>query len=104
MAEVPYPPRSSIPAVAERDGREGIRQVEIAEEAGFLVIDMVHVYDHLENRSEVWLAEWDRHPNVKGHELIADMLYAGIMREMGLGEVGDGETSAAGQQSDSKGD
>jgi hypothetical protein len=64
----------------ERDRREAAGQVEVARRAGFHVIDMVDAYDSLPDLDAIWLAPWDHHPNAKGHRLIADRLYAGIVR------------------------
>jgi hypothetical protein len=75
----------------ERDRREAVREVAIAREAGFLVIDMTHAYDSVKDMKDVWLAEWDHHPNVEGNRMLADMLYAGLVRELDLGRTGKGE-------------
>lgn len=45
-----------------------------AEEAGFTVLNLFNVYDGADQKS-LWVSEWDNHPNVKGHQLIADRLY-----------------------------
>jgi hypothetical protein len=80
----------------ERDRREAARQVEIAREAGFLVIDMTDVYNSVSDMKEVWLAEWDHHPNVEGHRMIADRLYTGLVGHLNLdaagGATGTGQT------------
>jgi hypothetical protein len=60
--------------------REGAWQEEtpemlrIAREAGFTIIDLADVFKGADPAS-VRLAEWDEHPNVRGHELIAQHLY-----------------------------
>jgi D-alanyl-lipoteichoic acid acyltransferase DltB (MBOAT superfamily) len=48
--------------------------VRIAREAGFTIIDLGDIYKGIDPAS-VRLAEWDEHPNVRGHELIAQRLY-----------------------------
>jgi hypothetical protein len=48
-----------------------------ASAAGFTVIDMSDVFAGQELES-IRVAEWDDHPNVKGHQLIAQRLYASI--------------------------
>jgi len=57
------------------------RQLDIAREAGFTVIDMRDAYDGVEY-SDLWIAPWDGHPNAKGHRLLAEKLYEGLKREM----------------------
>lgn len=69
--------------------------VALEREAGFVVIDMLDVYDSLPGLDGIWLAPWDRHPNAKGHRLIADRLYAGLVGALRLDAAGSGP--AAGQ-------
>ena len=47
---------------------------QVAGEAGFIVVDLSHAYDNQDLDSLV-LAYWDKHPNAKGHSLIAEDLY-----------------------------
>lgn len=51
--------------------------IAAAEDAGFVVINLSKVYDDF-NQDELRLAEWDLHPNVLAHRLIADQLYEAI--------------------------
>ena len=46
----------------------------MATAAGFETIDLSNVYDGYE-LDTVRIAEWDQHPSVLGHQLIADRLY-----------------------------
>ena len=46
----------------------------VAEDAGFLVLDLSDAYQNQDLESLV-VAYWDKHPNAKGHSLIADDLY-----------------------------
>ena len=48
--------------------------VRLAEESGFIVLDLSDAYDNHDPESIV-VAYWDKHPNAKGHELIAEDLY-----------------------------
>jgi hypothetical protein len=48
-------------------------QLRLAREAGFTVIDLSNVYDG-HDVATVRLAEWDDHPNARGHALIAARL------------------------------
>jgi hypothetical protein len=49
--------------------------LRIAREAGFRVLDLSEVYSG-HDMGSIRVAEWDNHPNQKGHELIASRLYA----------------------------
>lgn len=60
------------------------RQVELQREAKFIVIDVLDVYDSLPALDGIWVATWDRHPNAKGHVLIADRLYEALVRGLRL--------------------
>jgi hypothetical protein len=46
----------------------------VAAEAGFIVLDLSDAYDNQDLDSLV-VAYWDKHPNIKGHSLIAEDLY-----------------------------
>lgn len=48
-----------------------------AEAAGFAVIDLSHLYDN-RDPAELTVAEWDMHPNARGHQLLADELYKNL--------------------------
>jgi hypothetical protein len=47
---------------------------QVAEESGFIVLDLSDAYDNQDLESLV-VAYWDKHPNAKGHSLIAEDLY-----------------------------
>lgn len=49
--------------------------LRIARDAGFVVIDMADVY-RSHDYTALRVGEWDDHPNVRGHQVIADRLYA----------------------------
>jgi hypothetical protein len=49
----------------------------LAQEAGFIVINLTNAYDHQDPESIV-VAYWDKHPNAKAHQLIADSLYQAL--------------------------
>ncbi len=84
---IPIPTEST--KEAERDA---LRQVALQREAGFVVIDMLDVYGSLPGYEGIWIATWDRHPNAQGHRMLADGLYAGLLRELGIGASGSGPT------------
>jgi D-alanyl-lipoteichoic acid acyltransferase DltB (MBOAT superfamily) len=63
--------------------REGIWQEEtpemlrIAAAAGFVIVDLADVYKN-ERVEAIRLAEWDQHPNSRGHQLIAARLHEAL--------------------------
>ena len=48
--------------------------VRIAEDAGFVILRLDDVFEHVD-LAQIWLADWDLHPNQRGHQLIADALF-----------------------------
>jgi D-alanyl-lipoteichoic acid acyltransferase DltB (MBOAT superfamily) len=60
-----------------RDGpwqEETPETLRIAEAAGFSIVNLADIYQNVDVAS-IRLAEWDEHPNARGHELIAARLY-----------------------------
>jgi hypothetical protein len=53
--------------------------VESATKAGFLVFDLLHIWEG-KDKSSLRIAEWDDHPNVAGNEVIAAHLYQLIQK------------------------
>lgn len=53
--------------------------LQVLSEAGRAFIDLTGVYDGYE-RTSLWIAPFDRHPNAIAHRLIADQIYAEIRR------------------------
>jgi hypothetical protein len=47
---------------------------QVAADAGFVVLDLSDAYDN-QNLDSLVVAYWDKHPNAKGHKLIAEDLY-----------------------------
>jgi hypothetical protein len=67
-----------LPQVRDGAWREETPEaLRLAKEAGFLVINLEDVYKGLDINT-VRLAEWDDHPNVRGHQLVADRLFEQI--------------------------
>jgi hypothetical protein len=63
-----------LPQVREGAWQEETAEtLQIAEAAGFRVIDLEDVYRG-HDITAIRLAEWDDHPNVRGHQLIAEQL------------------------------
>jgi hypothetical protein len=52
----------------------------IAEQSGFIVLDLSDAYNNQDPESLV-VAYWDKHPNAKGHMLIAEDLYLKLREE-----------------------
>lgn len=64
-----------LPQVREGTWQEETPQtLRLAEDAGFTVINLADVYNG-QDIATIRLAEWDEHPNVQGHALIASRLY-----------------------------
>ncbi len=53
---------------------EIVHLTRVAEESGFIVMDLSDAYDNQDLESLV-VAYWDKHPNAEGHSLIAEDLY-----------------------------
>jgi len=67
-----------LPQVREGSWQEETPEtVRIAATAGFAVINLADVYQG-HDIATLRLAEWDEHPNVLGHRLIADALYRAL--------------------------
>jgi len=62
--------------------QEATEVMDRARDAGFVVLDLKHVYGKMDGVA-LRLAEWDAHPNVKGHQMIANGLYDAIVRHAG---------------------
>jgi D-alanyl-lipoteichoic acid acyltransferase DltB (MBOAT superfamily) len=72
-----------LPQVREGSWQEETAEtLRIAEDAGFIIIDLSDVYKG-QDIATIRLAEWDDHPNVRGHALIADRLYDELNKKRG---------------------
>ena len=47
-------------------------QISAALEAGLDVLDIRYAYTEISSLETLWLASWDSHPNVQGHQLLAN--------------------------------
>ncbi len=54
------------------------RQIELAREAGFEVIDLLDTYAGVADLAPLWVAPWDRHPNARGHAMLGERLYEAL--------------------------
>jgi len=60
------------------------RQIEVARAAGFQIIDLLDTYDATADLAPLWVAPWDRHPNVHGHAMLGERLYEAIRNDPGF--------------------
>lgn len=58
------------------------RQIEIAREAGFQVIDLLDTYAATTDLAPLWVAPWDRHPNARGHAMLGERLHQALAQEL----------------------
>lgn len=88
-AFVPMPATAMYGPAAAADARDPrvAALLRSARGAGFRVLDLSGVYDG-EHLPDLWVADWDRHPNARAHELIADRLYELLTRRTLLEGVG----------------
>jgi hypothetical protein len=69
-----------LPQVDEGTWREEVSEVlRRAGDAGFTVIDLSRVYEG-HSATSVRLADWDNHPNARGHQLIGSQLYEALRK------------------------
>jgi hypothetical protein len=61
---------------------EIVHLTALARQSGFIVLDLSHAYDNQDPDSLV-VAYWDKHPNAKGHRLIAEDLYRKLLENEG---------------------
>jgi hypothetical protein len=70
-----------LPQVREGSWQEETPEtLRLAASAGFVIIDMADVYKG-QDIATIRLAEWDDHPNRRGHELIASRLYDELQKK-----------------------
>jgi hypothetical protein len=72
----------------------------LAEEAGFILLDLGDTYGDVPMKS-LFLAEWDQHPDVAGHRLLADRLWSAMSERPDLfgaaRPLADASTAVAGR-------
>jgi len=59
------------------------RDVATAETSGFSVITLENVYAG-KNPTDLVIAPWDNHPNASAHQLVAEQLYQGLIKQPDL--------------------
>jgi hypothetical protein len=70
------------PAPLDFDGSEQAGRTEViglARAAGLEVLDLSPAFDSVADRSSLILAKWDHHTTARGHRLLADKLYQGLV-------------------------
>ncbi|MEX2123337.1 MAG: hypothetical protein WD795_05560 [Woeseia sp.] len=78
LAQAALPILVFLPQVREGTWQEETPEtLRLAAAAGFDVVDLSDVYEG-QDIATIRLAEWDDHPNRRGHELIASRLYEAI--------------------------
>jgi hypothetical protein len=68
--------------IQEKDALE-----QTAQAAGFITVDLSDLYEG-QDISSLIVAEWDKHPNAKGHSLIAENLYQALQQKQDLIPLG----------------
>ena len=61
--------------------------MEIGRKAGMIVVDISHAYDRVDDLKTIWITSWDSHPNVRGHQLLADGFYDGLKTQLNIDSV-----------------
>jgi hypothetical protein len=56
------------------DADKAVPLIQAAEQAGFITLSLTDVYGNAKG-IDLQVAPWDRHPNARGHELIAEGIY-----------------------------
>ncbi|MFQ5615830.1 MAG: GDSL-type esterase/lipase family protein, partial [Anaerolineales bacterium] len=70
-----------VPSTPEyvENSEDAANMIRIAEEAGFIILDLSNAYDAQEDRTALFIAEWDFHPNGQGHQMLAESLYQALL-------------------------
>ncbi len=55
------------------------RQIELAREAGFVMVDTSDAFAGVADLNTLLIAAWDLHPNVQGHQLLAESVHQAIV-------------------------
>jgi hypothetical protein len=56
---------------------------QIAQGYGIGILDITGAYDGELDLHSLWVAPWDNHPNVRGHQLLADELLSALQGPAG---------------------
>jgi D-alanyl-lipoteichoic acid acyltransferase DltB (MBOAT superfamily) len=68
-----------VPQVRQgKPQEETLEAQQIAQAAGFVIINLEGLYEGTDITA-IRLAEWDHHPNARGHQMLADRLYKELL-------------------------
>ena len=65
--------------VGVREDENSATLTRYAEEAGFIVLNLMDIYEN-QDAEKLRVAAWDWHPNSRGHTVIADRLYNELLK------------------------
>lgn len=68
----------TIEGIMNEPANDRKRVEQFAVNAGFFIISLEQVFTNQDTK-EIRVAPWDMHPNAKGHQLIAEMLYSKLI-------------------------
>ncbi|MCG3119045.1 MAG: hypothetical protein ALAOOOJD_01373 [bacterium] len=80
-----------------KDTKRAASLAAVAAEAGFIVLNLIDAYDSAPG-AYLQVTPWDKHPNAKGHRLIANRIYAALLEnqdKIPLGFSGAAKLSAS---------
>jgi hypothetical protein len=76
-----------LPQIGEGPWQEETVPAEnLAKKAGFVIVNLDGVYDN-EAIEDIRVAEWDSHPNARGHQLVAKQLYKAFFETKELSAI-----------------
>ena len=61
-----------------KDSKRAASLAAVAAEAGFIVLNLIDAYDSAKG-AYLQVTPWDKHPNAKGHRLIANRIFAALL-------------------------
>ncbi|NUO83041.1 hypothetical protein HUU05_23470, partial [candidate division KSB1 bacterium] len=61
-----------------KDSKRAASLSAVAAEAGFVVLNLIDAYDSAKG-AYLQVTPWDKHPNAKGHRLLANRIYAALL-------------------------
>ena len=82
------PMAAYIPHMSDLTGQDELiaskaRQMELAREAGMVVLDLTNAYEGVDART-LWIAPWDSHPDAEGHRMLGEELYDQLKVQLAL--------------------
>ncbi|HEU4427298.1 MAG TPA: SGNH/GDSL hydrolase family protein [Myxococcota bacterium] len=71
-------------------------QAQMMTRAGFRLVDTHDAYAALADPTSLWIRKYDRHPDERGHRLLADALYPSLVEELDRIGVGTAQPAMPG--------